>query len=541
MERVIKALHTEADGRRYREMGIWGDRSLTEIVDGWAAVQPDKLALSDSRAHWTYGELQENSRRLAQVLLELGIERGDPVVAQLPTCALLALIHLAANRIGAVMIAMPVRWRKAEMSALINQVGAEIMISLEHDGEIDLRALHEEVSAESPGLHKILYARNGRDDSLKAVVLAAEPLSVADELRLRVGADDPAHVMCSSGTTGVPKASLWSANDLIANLVHQAGAALELSSDDVAAAIAPAGQGSTGYMYPILGILLTGGTSHMLEHWTPQGALELIEKNSCTLATAIPTQMVMMLDLDLESADLKSFTRFSNAGAPLPQRIAEGIERRMGCRVQSIYGSTDGGVPTMTMISDPTVPRQTSVGRACAGEELEIRDPEGAALAQGETGEVCWRGANNSYGYLNQPDYDTLVWDEDNWYQSGDLGWIDEDGYLRIVGRVKDMILRGGMNIFPAEVEEVLIHHPKISTVAIVAVPDERLGEQACAAVVAAGDAPTLEELTSLLDERGLAKFKWPEYLVILDELPVNPGGKVDKKQLGQVVAELLG
>jgi non-ribosomal peptide synthetase component E (peptide arylation enzyme) len=343
--------------------------------------------------------------------------------------------------------------------------------------------------------------------------------------------------MCSSGTTGVPKASLWSANDMIAFLVHQTAPALELNSDDVAGAIAPAGQGSTGYIFPILMPLLVGATSAMLEDWKPQPALDLIVRERCTYATAIPTQLVMLLDLDLEAVDLSAFTRFNNAGAPLPPLVAEEIERRMGCRVQNVYGTTDGGVPTMTTVADPDWARWNTVGRVCDGEEIELRAPDGTVVAPGESGEVFWRGANKTWGYLNQPDYDDANWDGKGWYRSGDLGSF-EDGYLRIVGRAKDMILRGGMNIFPFEVETVLIKHPAVAAVAIIPVPDDRLGERACAVVVPAGEPPMLNDLANFLDAQGLAKFKFPEQLVLVDELPTNPGGKVDKGQLQQLVAE---
>jgi len=535
--RIIRRWHDEAQAQKYRDAGIWGDQTLPEMFDEHVAAHPEELAVIDGEVRWTYGELADLTLRAAQLLLNLGVRPGDPVAAQLPTCALLPLINLAANRIGAYMVAMPTRWRRAEVGSLLATIGAEVLISVESDRGIDIRALHEELRPALPDLREVLYARTGSAGSFESRVRTSEPIDPRTARGLRRDPDQPAHVMCSSGTTGVPKASLWSANDLIAFLVHQTAPALELTSDDVAGAIAPAGQGSTGYVFPILMPLLIGATSAMLEDWKPQPALDLIVRERVTYATAIPTQLVMLLDLDLESADLSAFTRFNNAGAPLPPRVAEEIERRMGATVQNVYGTTDGGVPTMTTIDDPDWARWNTVGRVCDGEELELRSPDGAVVAPGETGEVFWRGANNTWGYLNQPDYDEANWDGKGWYRSGDLGSF-EDGYLRVVGRAKDMILRGGMNIFPFEVETVLIKHPAISAVAIIPVPDYRLGERACAVVVPAGEPPTLNDLTAFLDAQGLAKFKFPEQLVLVDELPTNPGGKVDKGQLHQLVAE---
>ncbi|HUO41070.1 MAG TPA: AMP-binding protein [Mycobacterium sp.] len=533
--RVIRRWHDEAQAQSYRAAGIWADQTLPEIFDGNVQCDPDRLALIDDHVRWTYAELAELTLRAANFLRELGVQPGDPVAVQLPTCALLPLIHLAANRIGAYMVAMPTRWRRAEVGSLLRTIGAEILLGVESDDVIDVRALHDELRPGLPDLREVLYARTGTPDGLEARILSTEPLDAEVAQRLRLDADQPAHVMCSSGTTGVPKASLWSANDMVTLLVRQAAQALRLTRDDVAAAIAPAGQGSTGYVFPILAPLLIGATSAILERWKPQAALDLIVDQKCTYATAIPTQMVMMLDLDLEAADLAAFTRFNNAGAPLPPHVAQEIERRMGAMVQNIYGTTDGGVPTMTTLDDPDWARWNTVGRVCLGEEVELRDPNGDLVAPGETGEVFWRGANNTYGYCNQPDYDVANWDSGGWYRSGDLGVLD-DGYLRIVGRVKDMILRGGMNIFPAEVETALINHSGVSAVAVIPVPDERLGERACAVVVPAAEPPTLAGLVDFLDQQGLAKFKFPERLVIVDELPINPGGKVDKARLQEMV-----
>lgn len=534
--RVVRRMQTDAQVAEFHRAGVWEDRTMPEIFDEQVAAHRDKTAVVDGQVRWTYGELQDLTLRAAQLLLDLGVAPGDPVAVQLPTCALLPVVHLAANRIGAFMVAMPTGWRRAEVGALLQAIRAEVLISVESERDIQVRALHDEVRPELPDLREVLYARKGTSDSFEELVRGTAPLGDELQRALRADPDLPAHVMCSSGTAGTPKASLWSANDMVTNLVKQAGAALRLQPDDVAAAIAPAGQGSTGYIYPILTPLLLGATSVMLEHWKPQPALDLIVRERCTYATAIPTQMVMLLDLDLEAADLSCFTRFNNAGAPLAPKVAQDIERRMGCRVQTIYGTTDGGVPTMTTVDDPDEARWGTVGRVCLGEELELRGPDGVRVPEGENGEVYWRGANNSWGYLNQPDYDDANW-VDGWFRSGDLGSVDGDGYLRIVGRAKDMILRGGMNIFPFELETALIHHPQVSAVAIVPVPDERLGERACAVVVPAGAAPTLEDLTSYLDGQGFAKFKWPEQLAVLDVLPTNPGGKVDKTALQRLLA----
>jgi non-ribosomal peptide synthetase component E (peptide arylation enzyme) len=197
---------------------------------------------------------------------------------------------------------------------------------------------------------------------------------------------------------------------------------------------------------------------------------------------------------------------------------------------------------TMTAITDPDEKRRSSVGRLLPGEQLLLVGPDGESVGPGETGEIRWRGATKSFGYLNQPDYDAAAFTADGWFRSGDLGTLDAEGYLHIVGRCKDMILRGGMNIYPQEIEALLHLLPGVSAAAVVAVPDARLGERACAVVVPKGDPPTLREVTAFLHEHGLATFKHPEYLVLVDDLPLNAGGKLDKARLTQhAIAELEG
>jgi non-ribosomal peptide synthetase component E (peptide arylation enzyme) len=527
--------HGPADARRFRGLGVWGVETLAEIVDRHAWRCPDKLAVADASLRWTYGELTGLSSRVAQVLLTWGVRPGDVVAVQVPNSAVLPLVHLACVRIGAVFVPLSISWRRAEIRALLTVTQAVVLIAAPLDGAVDLRSLHAELRPDLPDLREVVVAAG-----LLELAAAGESLTAEQIVALRPDSDAVAHVMVSSGTTGVPKASLWSGNNVVAMLVHHTGSALQLGPDDVAGALAPAGLGSTGYVFPILAPLLVGASCVILESWSAAAALALIAGERCTYVTAVPTQLIDLLEVAVEEADLSSLTRVNNAGAPLPAAVAEQVEARMGCRVQTIYGATDGGVPTMTAVTDSEAQRWTSVGRVQPGQEVRLTGPDGATVGAGETGEIWWRGATKSYGYLNQPYYDAAAFTADGWFRSGDLGTIDADGFLHIVGRCKDMILRGGMNIYPQELEVLLHQVPGVSAAAVVAIPDDRLGERACAVVVCAGEAPTLAELTEFLYEQGLAMFKHPEFLVLIDRLPVNAGGKVDKARLTEhALAEL--
>lgn len=539
--RVIREWHDEATRQRFRDSGLWGDRTIVEIVDDHAVANPDKLAVADDHVRLTYAELREQSRRVASVLIGLGVKPGDPVAAQLPSCSLIPLLHLAANRIGAVFVPLSTTWRRAEVESLLKVIRPVVFLVPEDTTQFDFVALAEDIRHEVPELQHVLTVRGTGKRSLEKLTASAVPISEEEAVKRRPDPDAPAHVMVSSGSTGIPKASVWGGNDLIATLLHQFQSSIQLVEDDIAAGLAPANTGSTGYVFPVLAPLLAGASTFMLEHWSPQAALDLITREHCTFATAIPTQLVMLLDLPIDTESHSQFTRFNNAGAPLAPSTAADIESRMGCRVQTVYGATDGGIPFMTNIDQPDEGRRSTVGRLLAGEEVKFVDANGFTVPEGEPGEICWRGANKTYGYLNQPDYDALVWDDEGWFHSGDLGQFDPDGNLHIVGRSKDMILRGGTNIFPKEVEELLLTHPVIAAVAVVGVPDARLGEKACAVVVTVGQQEvSLEILVGFLADQGIAKFKMPEHVVRTDSLPLNAGGKVDKDEVRRfAVAEI--
>lgn len=535
--RVVRWVQQEGNAERFREHGVWGDETLAEIFDRAAARDPGKTAVIDATRRVSYGELRDESLRLAQVLVDLGVVAGDPVATQLGDSAWLPALHLACNRIGALFVPLSMAWRGGELRPLLQTVRAPVLIVPAAGDGFDHAGFAGALRDELPELRHVLTQGGSLDERMASTA----PLSQERQRTLRPSPDDPAHVMSSSGTTGVPKSSVWSSNDLVCLLVKNVARALRLTPDDVAGGVAPANTGSTGYVFPVLAPLLAGATTAMLGDWSPQAAIDLIEREQCTYATAIPTQMTMLLSLPLESRDLSRFGRFNNAGAPLPPPVAAELEERMGCRIQSIYGTTDGGVPVMVSIDDPQDKRRATVGRVCHGMELGLMAADGSRVPEGEVGEICWRGASKSYGYLNQPDYDAAAWDAEGFFHSGDLGEIDADGYLRVVGRSKDMILRGGTNIFPVEIESLLVQHPLVAAAAIVGVPDERLGERACAVVVPAGDArPDLRELCEFLLERELAKYKLPEELLLLETLPTNAGGKVDKGSLRALAAERL-
>jgi acyl-CoA synthetase (AMP-forming)/AMP-acid ligase II len=528
----------------YREAGLWGDRLIVDYVDANARRTPEKAAIIDSRETIAYAELARRSQNLAAALLALGVGPGDAVAVRAPNWAELPISHLAANRVGAIFLPLSTGFGETEILHLLATSQARVFVSPVDDAFGVREFLHRRRSQLPHLRHVICLRAPPAQGELSFDVLANDEAwrdrRAEDELaRARSHADAPSHVMVSSGTTGLPKCSLFSDNNTIVKVLLQyCGSVAKVTSDDVAAAIAPAGTGSTGYNYPILAALLVGATSVMLEHWRSghaEEALRLIEAHGCTYAVVVPTQLSKLIAVpNLHEFDFSRLRLITNSGAKLPAPVAEGAERLFGAVVQSVYGCSEAGAATMTSVTDTRERRLRTAGRPLVGQEVVIRGDDGAVLGPDHVGEVCWRGANKSYGFLNDPESTNIVWDDEGWISSGDLGVIDSEGYLTIVGRKKDMIIRGGQNINPRAIEEVLLRHESVVDVAIAAVPDPVLGERVGAFVVPRRSAapPSLEELSSFVARQGLAKWNQPEVLVILEDLPRNAGGKIDKRRL---------
>jgi non-ribosomal peptide synthetase component E (peptide arylation enzyme) len=526
---------------KYHAQGLWSTRLFVDHVDEWARRQPGKPAIVEGSRTLTYAQVVAMSKNVAAALVKRGVAKGDVVAAQSPNWSELPIIHLATDRIGAIFLPLSEGFREKELLHLLEKSAAKVVFCPAVVRGEDQASFMRGLCAKLPRLPQVVAMRGEVVPGFTSFeAMAVDCDWGMDEAALaarRGSADSPSHVMVSSGSTGMPKCSLFSDNNTLVKLMQQYEQASDVSSTDVAAALAPAGTGSTGYNYPILAMLLHGGTSVLLEHWSGSdvdAALDLIEANSCTIAVAVPAQMVMLVNCVTASGRKAPKLRvITNAGAKLPPNIAEEAERIFSCKVQSIYGSSEAGATAMTSIHDPDEKRRTTVGRPLVGQEVVLLDDDGAPVPQGAPGEVCWRGANKSYGFLNDPQAAANTWDAQGWMHSGDLGLIDAEGYLCIVGRKKDMIIRGGQNINPGAIEELLLRHPGVAEIAIVPVADAILGERVAACVVARGGAQlTLASLKSFVLAEGLAAWHQPELLLEVAELPRNAGGKVDKKAL---------
>ncbi|MHA6758269.1 AMP-binding protein [Streptacidiphilus sp. PAMC 29251] len=519
----------------FRAQGYWRDDVLSGSIDRWAAERPDAVLLTDGYGSLTASQLQADAYRFAGALRGLGVGPGDRVQVQLPNWNEFVVAYVAIARIGAVLVpTMPI-YRHDEVRHVLDHSGAKVSIVPGVFRGFDYAAMLDEIRPGCPGLGQVVTVRaEAREGALRFEDLVAGPVPTAEELGATPSADAPHCIIYTSGTESRPKGCLHTFNTLTFT-VHALGeGVLGLGAEDVMFMPSPVTH-ATGLAMGVTAPLLLGSAIHLMDVWEPKSALDRIAEYQCTASmTATPfVQMAhdVILDSPASAGLIGTMRRWICAGAPIPEAMLRNWSEHVpGCTLLPVYGRSEGLLVTACSVDDSPAEILSSDGRAFPGVVLEIRDPEGVPVAAGEEGEICHGGPGLMLGYWNDPERTAASIDEHGVSASGDLGRVDADGYLRVTGRIKDLIIRGGTNISAAEVENHLFTHPRVAAVAVVAVPDARLGEKACAFVVPHGEPPTLAELTAYLrDERRIAMQKLPEMLQIVDELPMTTTGKIQK------------
>jgi long-chain acyl-CoA synthetase len=481
-----------------------------------AAVRGDALAVHDEGEELSFEALLRAVVSLAADLRERGVVPGDVVGVALPNVWRYVALEIAVPAVGAVLLPLPASLGRLEAESAIERSGASLVIA--------------------GGADVIAETARGRVDVVDAGELDADGEAADDVAFAEPDPDRVVQIALTSGTTG--RSKLASLTARLKQLTFEGFTSrLKLGPGDRVLSLSPITQGA-GEM--CLYALRTGAALVMSRHarFDAERSLALAERTRATVLGGVPTMIGRILHAPaLATTDLSHLRATISAGAPLPPTVAREWEERMGSPICSFYGAMDVGQLAVPSPDDPPEKRWTTVGRPHDLAELLICDPDGNAVEPGEEGEICMRGA------LVQPRYwdpaaaaareEETPFSEDGWAHFGDLGRLDADGYLCVTGRVKDTIIRGGSNINPFEVEDVLRGSAAIRDVCVVGRPDEDLGERASAFVVPApGSEPTLDELIAYLDEAGMARYKWPEGLHLLDALPVGGTGKVDRNRL---------
>ncbi|EMY6872880.1 medium-chain fatty-acid--CoA ligase [Escherichia coli] len=514
----------------YRQQGLWGDASLADYWQQTARAMPDKIAVVDNHgASYTYSALDHAASCLANWMLAKGIESGDRIAFQLPGWCEFTVIYLACLKIGAVSVTLLPSWREAELVWVLNKCQAKMFFAptlFKQTRPVDLiLPLQNQLPQlqQIVGVDKLAPATSSL--SLSQIIADNTPLTMA----ITTHGDELAAVLFTSGTEGLPKGVMLTHNNILAS-ERAYCARLNLTWQDVFMMPAPLGH-ATGFLHGVTAPFLIGARSVLLDIFTPDACLALLEQQRCTcMLGATPFVYDLLNLLEKQPADLSALRFFLCGGTTIPKKVARECQQR-GIKLLSVYGSTESSPHTVVNLDDPLSRFMHTDGYAAAGVEIKVVDDARKTLPPGCEGEEASRGPNVFMGYFDEPELTARALDEEGWYYSGDLCRMDEDGYIKITGRKKDIIVRGGENISSREVEDILLQHPKIHDACVVAMPDERLGERSCAYVVlkAPHHSLSLEEVVAFFSRKRVAKYKYPEHIVVIEKLPRTASGKIQK------------
>jgi fatty-acyl-CoA synthase len=517
------------------------EKTIGAALRRTAAAQGDREALVDLVRHrrWSWGELDAAVDALAAALLDAGLVKGDRLGIWAPNEAEWTLTQFATARIGVVLVTINPAYRTSELQFVLAQSGCRWLIAAPRFKTSDYRAMVDEVRGDCPALERVVFF--GDDDWAE---LAAGGTSELDGVEAQLSAHDPINIQYTSGTTGFPKGATLSHCNILNNGFF-VGQLCRYSADDRICIPVP--------FYHCFGMVMgnlaavTHGATMVIPAaaFDPVATLRAVQDERCTSLYGVPTMFIAELECDqFGQFDLSSLRTGIMAGSPCPVEVMKRVLGDMHMEQVTIcYGMTETSpVSTQSRVDDELDKRVSTVGRVHPHVEVQVVDPAtGQVVPRGETGELCTRGYSVMLGYWEEPDKTAQAIDPDGWMHTGDLGVMDEDGYVNIVGRIKDMVIRGGENVYPREVEEFLYSHRGIADVQVVGVPDPRYGEEVCAWVrLKPGASLTEQELRDYCTGR-LAHYKVPRYLVITDEFPMTVTGKIQKFKMRDATIQRLG
>ncbi len=538
-----------------KTIGVFFDEAATR----WA--EREALVVCHQGVRWSFRELRERVDALAAGLIALGLKPGERIGIWSPNNAEWLITQFATAKAGLVLVNINPAYRLPELEYALNTVGCAALITapafktsnyVEMLGELLPELTESEPgrlrSTAVPSLRILIRLGAERSPGMLNFDGIAELGGEAERARLAQLAgelqfDDPINIQFTSGTTGAPKASTLSHHNILNNAFFVAED-MRLTEADRLCIPVP--------MYHCFGMVLgsltcvTHGAAMIYpsEGFDARATLEAVEKERCTALHGVPTMFIAELDHpDFKDFDMSSLRTGIMAGAPCPVELMKRVMTEMHLEQITIaYGMTETGpVSFETSVDDPLERRVTTVGRVLPHTEVKIVNPEGRILPRGEPGELLTRGYCVMLGYWNDPDRTKKAIDEAHWIASGDIATIDEEGYCQIVGRIKDMVIRGGENIFPREIEEFLYTHPKIEDVQVIGVPDPKYGEEVCAWIkLHQGESATDEEIRDFCQGQ-IAHFKIPRHIKFVEGFPMTVTGKIQKFVMRQQMAEELG
>ena len=544
---INEIFHDDLTISARRASGVWADLTLDDYLQRHVAQHGDKLIIVDRKWRLTFRELDRLANRVSCGLYKLGLRSGDVISIQLPNWAEWLIMHCAASKIGAVTNSIGAMYRFSEVSYILRYAETKLLLIPDHYRKFVYTDMAEELWPKLPQLEHIFVVGKDVPDTLQSFdELLLKPWE--DEVsKMTIDSQRPnpnmvATLMFTSGTTAEPKGVMHTHNTFgtgTQQLFENHG----FDADDIIFMASPIGHSTAliaGARLPVQ----FGLTTVWQEHWDPAEAVELIHQEKCTYTlSATPFLHGLINAPNANRNMLASLKTFACGGAPIPRDLIRRADEEYGLFVSAIYGSSEALINTVVQPDAPPSRRYGTDGQVIRGVEARLIDLEtGQPLASGDEGELQIRTPAQHAGYYKDPKLTAETLPKDGWYRTGDICTLDDNGYISVIGRQKDMIIRGGANISAREIEELLFLHPKIDNVACVAMPDPVLSERVCAFVICpSGETLQFDEMIDFLKAKRVNNWKLPERLEIRDEFPMTPSGKIQKFLLRKEIAELIG
>ena len=524
----------------YVRQGFWRHETTLDILDRHAEARPDDVALVDPHRRLTWAAARAAVANMARQLDRLGLKRDTPVVVQLHNTAESCLVRLALKRVGLLGAYVPVVWRRGELEAVIEVLRPGAVLVPERFRDTDMLELARALRRGAPDLQILVLGPAIDADDCVHIALEDAAIGPEPSAAKRFGPFEVTKLVVTSGSTGTPKLVERPEQQ---ELLWGRGAAerMRLDHRDTIGCFAPL-SGGPGY-HAWAAWIVSGAALVLSDGFGPQTMLSLIERERITAVMTAPAVVARLVDSPkIEAHDIGSLRIVRTGAAGIPSAVVKRAEERLGCILVKAGGAMEACPFGQMSVEDPPQIRHSeAVGKVVPGGEVRVVDAAGEPLPPGSPGELLVRGAATSSGYYRDPERTVEAWGAlgpDGWFRTGDIATIDAHGYVTLIGRMKEMINRGGANIFPLELEDILANHPKILETAVIGIPDPTLGEVPCLCVIPSqGAEVTLEEIVDFLRDREIARYKFPARLVVVADFPRGPTMRVNRRRLAEQVS----
>ena len=536
----------------YYSAGLWSTETFHDLLVRRVEENPDKVFATDGARSLTFRELFDAGQRLAIGLHRQGLRRGDTAAVQLPNWVEFIQVLAALSRLGIIMVPIMPIYRREDVGYVLSNADVRAVFAPANFSKFNYLDMYLALRQQHPDLTIVVARPDSAAESIigtESAVFSLQSLeadtddnNARQELGAPPGPDEPFVIVYTSGTTSRPKGCVHTFNTYCSGSRALIGP-FGYTENDVQFGPSPIAH-TTGLVTSVLLPMLTGASTHVMARWDPARGIEEIQRFGCTAAVTAPTFLHTLLsEYDAERHNLSSLRLWTCAGAPIPAAVIERAGATLpNMKVLSLYGRSENLVTSTCSVTDGVLRALTSDGKAMPGAEIKIVNADGNEAPRGAEGDIAYRGPAHMIEYLAKPEETATLFTKDGFSKSGDLGVMTEDGYVRVTGRTKDIVIRGGMNISVREIEEHLAHHPALKAFSVLGMPDEKLGERVCCFVVPASghQPPTADDLREFLLERGMPIQKTPERVVAVDALPMTATGKILKHELRKDIERLL-